>query len=195
MGFAVTVFVGIPTVIVLIVIGPKEQLVFGPNGSNLYSARSRGQLVCVLSLISVLFMDDKTGIGWLRVVPTLHGLGWWSGGFDRWTFVWAKSAFGTFCGIISVIVGYGTKFHQIMFETRSLTVVVTSCRHVEGTCSRCDRKRVNYCQNSAVENSSESFRIGIIYFVRHWDCTCESKHRMHQRVVVFDKTRLGDRVR
>lgn len=77
MGLACTIIIGVPTVCVLILIGPADQPIFG-----------------------------QAGIGWLGITPTVHGFGWWDGNFDRWTFVWVKSSFACALGVISVVVGY-----------------------------------------------------------------------------------------
>ena len=87
MGVCTTFYCGLPTVIVLIVIGPQKQLPFGPHG-----------------------------IPWLDIVPRFWGFGWWDGNMSRWDFIWFKSTFAVGIGVICVVVGYAAGTSRLLLR-------------------------------------------------------------------------------
>lgn len=87
MGLCTTIYCGVPVVIVLMLIGPKKQLPFGPSG-----------------------------ISWLDIVPRLYGFGWWDGRMSRWTFIWIKSSFAATVASICVIVGYAAGTSRVLLR-------------------------------------------------------------------------------
>jgi len=87
MGVCTTFYCGLPTVIVLIVIGPQKQLPFGPHG-----------------------------IPWLDIVPRFWGFGWWDGNMSRWDFIWFKSTFAVGIGAICVVVGYAAGTSRLLLR-------------------------------------------------------------------------------